>query len=340
MNKNIENNKSIHKKDNKPIKTIAKLFLVLSFLGQGMTGLVYKARDLLCSDLYAIKISAKISPNKEVYKSLKNEAKILEKLNGIPGFPKLKIFFKDDFAGYLVMSYLGNNLSDIHNICNKKLSLLTISYIGFQLIERIQTFHNLGFIHRDIKPANICVDEIEKKICLIDFSLSKSYLDQDNMHIEHKNIKSFTGTLTFSSSNAMMGFESSRKDDLISIGYTLIYLFYGSLPWQNYYGSMQIKRDKSIHIKQIIPNLPEVFDDYFTYVFNLDFDQKPNYQFLLGLFFNVFVENKWNMSWKNLDFNCLDKNNKGIDLDARKIMNENLDFYKKNLMDQSTELEI
>ncbi len=70
-------------------------------------------------------------------------------------------------------------------------------------------------------------------VYLIDYGLAKRYKDpKTGMHIKYKDGKSLTGTARYASVFTLMGIEQSRRDDLESIAYSLIYLFRGELPWQ------------------------------------------------------------------------------------------------------------
>jgi serine/threonine protein kinase len=95
--------------------------------------------------------------------------------------------------------------------------------------------HSVNYIHRDIKPENFLIG-IENKshvLHLIDFGLSKKYRDlKTHQHVAYKENRSLAGTVRYSSINTHFGFEQSRRDDLESIGYVLVYLALGSLPWQ------------------------------------------------------------------------------------------------------------
>jgi len=98
--------------------------------------------------------------------------------------------------------------------------------------------HQCGFIHRDIKPQNIVLGlekkQASNKIYLIDFGLASQYLNENGQHIKPtKNYNSVVGTALFASINAHQGCEISRKDDIESLMYTLIYLLIGTLPWKN-----------------------------------------------------------------------------------------------------------
>lgn len=90
---------------------------------------------------------------------------------------------------------------------------------------------------------------------LIDFGLSVSYLDGDTgEHYKENtnaNYNSVVGTALFASINAHMGQDLSRRDDIESLVYTLIYLCNGTLPWKN----INIKKKKERH--QIIMYMKE-----------------------------------------------------------------------------------
>ena len=94
-----------------------------------------------------------------------------------------------------------------------------------QLIDLLKTLHATGFIHRDIKPDNIMVGCRQPSIIyLVDFGISKVYRDKKRSHISKMNDMGFVGTRLFASPNAHFMITQSRRDDLISLGYTLIYL--------------------------------------------------------------------------------------------------------------------
>ena len=108
--------------------------------------------------------------------------------------------------------------------------------IAIQLISRLQYLHYYNYIHRDIKPENCLIGLGEKSniIHLIDFGLSKRYRSgKTKLHIPFRDNREMNGTIRYASLNTHMGIEQSRRDDLESLSYMLIYLLKGTLPWQN-----------------------------------------------------------------------------------------------------------
>lgn len=94
--------------------------------------------------------------------------------------------------------------------------------------------HNQAFIHRDIKPENFLmgVGANSHVVYLVDLGFVNRIIDpKTKKHIEYQKRESLTGTATFASINAHNGDELSRRDDLESIAYVLIYLLRGKLPW-------------------------------------------------------------------------------------------------------------
>lgn len=129
-------------------------------------------------------------------------------------------------------------------------------------------------------------------IHIIDFGLSKHFIDpKSEKHIEYKEGKELTGTVRYASLNTQLGIEQSRRDDLESIGLMLMYFNRGTLPWQGL--QVKNKKDKYDLIKKIkVNSTPEVlckefnkeFSTYLTYCRSLEFNEKPDYQYLRKIF--------------------------------------------------------
>ena len=210
----------------------------------------------------------------------------------IQGLPKFYGFGEKPEYYYLIQEFLGPNLSQLLNYCGKKkFTLGTICLLAMQILNRIEYVHKRHFLHRDLKPENFCIgnEESTNTIFLIDYGLAKRFKDnKTNQHIPYREGRPFIGTARYASINAHLGLEQSRRDDLISIGYILVYLIKGILPWQGIKGKDKI--NQLIQKKIQIPNdvlcsgLPNEFVHYLNYCKNLKFEERPDYDFLKGLF--------------------------------------------------------
>lgn len=101
-------------------------------------------------------------------------------------------------------------------------------------ISRLEHIHSRNFIHRDIKPDNILtgIGNEQDTIFLIDFSIAQRYRNPSSrIHIPMQENLPLVGTPAFTSVNSHLGLQLSRRDDIESLTFTLVFLYYGSLPW-------------------------------------------------------------------------------------------------------------
>ena len=134
----------------------------------------------------------------------------------------------------MIMDLLGPSLEDLYKFCGGRFSLKTTLMVGHQMLGTIARLHAKNVVHRDIKPENFLMGLGKKShiVHIIDFGLAKRYRDsKTHQHIQYKENKNLTGTARYASVNAHLGIEQSRRDDLESIGYVLVYLANGSLNW-------------------------------------------------------------------------------------------------------------
>lgn len=259
-------------------------------LGSGSFGDIYLAVHEQTGKEFAVKMeSARCKHPQLLY-----EAKLLRHLQGGPGIAN--VYYADIEGEYnvMVMDLLGPSLEDLFNYCNRKLSLKTVLNLADQMLERVEYLHSKNFIHRDIKPDNFLIGAGKKNrtLYMIDFGLAKRYRDpRTHQHIPYKENKNLTGTARYASVNAHLGLEQSRRDDLESVGYVLLYLLVGSLPWQGLKANTKHEKyqrimDKkmSTSIETLTRGLPVEFSKYFSYVKALKFDDRPDYAFLRQVF--------------------------------------------------------
>ena len=263
---------------------------LINKIGSGSFGEVYIAKNITDNKIYAAKIEEAKEKNR--LKSEYNVYKKINKDNKITGIPKVYNYIKTEDYNIIIMELLGPSLEKKFDDNQRKISLHCLFKLSMDMINLIENFHKRGFIHRDIKPNNFLFnyEKPHNKLYIMDFGLSKPYIT-DGEHIDIKFDRSLIGTARYCSLNIHWGIEPSRRDDLESIAYILIYLFKGILPWQG------LKKDKnktqvdkigdkklSIATDILCKDMPESFRLFLDYCRSLKFEQKPDYKYIINLF--------------------------------------------------------
>jgi len=270
--------------------------IVNKLLGKGGFGQIYLGRNIRENVPIAIKVEE--TSNRS---HLRLEYEILKEIQGGKGIPRIYKYRQGHNHNYLVMELLGKSLDKLFSDNDKYFSDKTIFQIGYQMIERIQYVHSKFYIHRDIKPGNFVIGRGEKSkiIYLIDFGLSKRYIDPEKKcHIPYREGKGLTGTARYVSLFTHYGIEQSRRDDIESIAYNLIYFAKGKLPWQGVKTKNKKEKHKKImesklaHTPDILcANLPDVYVKLLKYARKLEFEDEPDYDNIKLLFKN-YIEKK------------------------------------------------
>jgi len=278
-------------------------------IGEGTFGSVYFGITLKNNYYVAIK---KIKNENITIASFQNEVNMLKELNNETYFPK---FFYSEFSKnnkIIIQSLLGVNLKELKEFCGGKFPLYTILNIGIQLFERISVIHRHGILHRDLKPSNILYGNFttsnkkeKDSLFIIDFGLSKKYIN-NNKHWNYSITQKFVGTGDYASRHSLNGERVSRRDDVESIIYIMVYLFNGSLPWSdikdNYSGSEKYGKIRenmvNIDAKTLLNGLPNVFEFIYKNILILDFKEEPPYEHFITL-----LEKEKNKILKGIDKN-------------------------------------
>ena len=283
-------------------KIIFKKFKLKELLYTSPFNWVYKGKNILKN----IPVAIKIEKNGE-YSLLKSEAFILMNIKGV-GFPEIISFGRYGPFKILIEELLGKSINDLWELGPFKKDVFgknntyikDICLLAIQGLERIKFIHNKNIIHRDIKPKNFITGRKDPNVIyLIDFGFAKKYRSsRTGKHIRFTNLKMIYGSLGFASRYAIRGYESSRRDDLESFGYMLIYLAKGGwTPWMNYskrnsdgenaLDKIITKVRMELTDEKLCKGLPNEFVHYMKYVKNLGFEQEPNYEYLNSLFVSI-----------------------------------------------------
>jgi serine/threonine protein kinase len=286
---------------------INKKYQLYEQIGHGKFGKVYSGINRKTKENVAIKMENIASP----IRLLKNEAKMLKYLYdcGCRQIP-LVLWYGIDYSfsinhTLLIMPYYEGSL---HMVSSTSLDKAFASSI--QILESI---HKHFVLHRDIKPDNFMVKSGE--LFLIDFGMATFYIDGYSNHIiesgsildsekKHLLLKdSIVGTPNYVSYNIHSGILGSRRDDMISLGYMYLMLHNKSLPWENIDISHNMDKHKYEHIHILHPrnqvrkimktreNLEKIciqtnqkIYKFLMYCYDLEFDDKPDYDMLLHIF--------------------------------------------------------
>ena len=254
-------------------------FSIIRQIGEGAFGLVYECIENVSNEICCVKIEKEeinlLCKEGMLYQYLFKKKAIIPKFHycgeiNIDGDYKFALV--TDYCNTDVSFYLDMFKNNIKNSLN----------LAYQLISVIETIHKQNVLHRDIKPENILILHPETpdfEIKLTDLGLCKNFVDDDGYHIDFRNKLSPIGSLRFCSVNSNKGYELSRRDDIYSLIYVLLFLFDGNVKWQNLENHEIIELKENIVLDKKHP-LFFIVKAVLKHLSQLDFTEKPNYKYI------------------------------------------------------------
>jgi hypothetical protein len=153
------------------------------------------------------------------------------------GIPKVLCYTTEKGRNILVLQMLGPSLQLLLKACDGKFSLFTALRVGSMILQLLESLHGQGFVLRRWSLEGFALgQEVESgRLFFSELGHAGSYLSSlDRAHIDFYEGRSLTAN-RFSSLNAALGIECSRRDDLESLCYLIIEMVRGSLPWHRVY---------------------------------------------------------------------------------------------------------
>lgn len=254
-------------------------------IGSGTYGMVYEAYLDVSDSRVPYGRKFVVKTEKTGHKTLRHEASVYRLLRGVPGFPTLHFAGKHGSENVLVMQKLG---MDLHSLLDSQGGLLTAKdalLITYQLLRRLKALHSTGYVHSVLHPGNVMlasaedlIDRNAESVYLIDLGDAMPFLKRDGSHLRKENTGEIVGTLPFGSVSMLKGYTQSRRDDLESLVYLMVYLYNGRLPWT---GEKDVdviaRRKREVGNRELTRGFPLSAASFSAAIRAIRFDQAPNY---------------------------------------------------------------
>ncbi|MCO5608231.1 hypothetical protein L7F22_062437 [Adiantum nelumboides] len=269
-------------------------------LGKGGFGQVYVGRRIRSvserSGPHAAEVALKFEHrnSKGCNSGPPYEWQVYNALNGCYGVPHVHYKGRQGEFYIMVMDMLGPSLWDVWNSSNQSMSTEMVACIAVESLSILEKMHAKGYVHGDVKPENFLLGHPgspdEKKLFLVDLGLASKWRDTSTgRHIDYDEKPDvFRGTVRYASVHAHLGRTGSRRDDLESLAYTLVFLLRGRLPWQGFQGEnkgFQVCKKKMATSSEALCCLcPAPFRLFLDTVVNMKFDEEPDYARLISIF--------------------------------------------------------
>ncbi|MDZ4837401.1 MAG: protein kinase [Candidatus Melainabacteria bacterium] len=237
--------------------SFGKQYQVLSLIGHGGMGSVYKVKALQTESIFAIKLlKHDLAKDNTALKRFGQEVKSLSELDH-PGLVTMYGHGQSDCKSpYLVLEFLeGKNLSDYLSE-TKTIEPKRATAMMIQLCEALSHAHKKGIVHRDIKPSNIIVNPLSESIDsvrLLDFGIARIIESTAGNTSNLTQTGDVFGTPTYMSPEQCEGKPIDHRSDVYSLGCVMFEILTGKPPFE---GTSPIQVAVK-HINDPAPSFPK-----------------------------------------------------------------------------------
>lgn len=261
-------------------------------IGRGAFSSVISATDVRTNELVAVKIGK----GRRGMSMLRTENRVYEALEDLGKgneIQECRFFGMWGTMRVLVLELLGPSVLRLKQERGGMLSLRRVLRIAIGANRALKNLHDAGYLHRDIKPENLLTGRYDSdRVYVVDFGTAKHFLNalQDKDRRPFGLTDRLVGDLEYASVNCMTGNEPSFRDDFISLGYSIISLCKGRLPWQQVLPSSKsgrtgyyLRMKERTTLRELCRGTCPEIRQFFDYVESLRFSNRVDHRFVHDL---------------------------------------------------------
>ncbi|KAL4437641.1 hypothetical protein ABPG74_017879 [Tetrahymena malaccensis] len=278
---------------------IKNMYLIRECMYKGQFHNTYKGFNKTNKQPVIIKMS------NQYYDHISNENKMVKLLKEVSCTPKILHVGEEKINGtnYFVKiteSY-GPSLKILFSLMKNNLSISTICMFGIAMLNVLEEIHSVNIVHRNLKPKKIVIhnDLKSTQLYLVDFKYARKYKHKNGQLVrynENNRIMNKIFCNKFSSIGTHLGITPSRKDDLESLGYILIYLtrkgnLFGNKHFKTREEKLKYYEEQKLSlIPETLGDMPAEFVNYLNYIKSMNIMDHPEYDVWRKTFKQLFLK--------------------------------------------------